>query len=98
MINPPIIRVEVPPDVVQAVSRCPPAERNWMPKAVAKFWPGSYDVPICSALPSRIIAWRASVLTAPAKRSRAVFRPTTTGIASTSTIRSSYTSCKIRRA
>ena len=54
-----------------------------MPNARAKFWPSSWLVPICSALPSPIIASHVSVLSAPAKRSFGVLRPTTTGIAST---------------
>ncbi len=60
-----------------------------MPKARAKFWPSSWLVAICSALPSPIIPSRVSVLSAPAKRSRAVFMPTTTGMASTFTMKSS---------
>ena len=40
-----------------------------MSNALAKFWPSSWLVPICSALPSPIIASQASVLMAPAKRS-----------------------------
>ena len=54
-----------------------------MSKALAKFWPSSWLVPICSALPSPIIASQVSVLMAPAKRSLAVLRPTSTGMAST---------------
>ena len=67
-----------------------------MPNALAKFWPSSCDVPICSALPSPVISSSVIVLVAPAKRSRAVLRPTTTGIARTSTMKSSYTSRRIR--
>ncbi len=55
-----------------------------MSKARAKFCPSSWLVPICRALPSRIIASSARVFVAPAKRSRAVLRPSTTGIASIS--------------
>jgi hypothetical protein len=38
------------------------------------------------------------VLIAPANRSRAVLRPTSTGSARTLTMKSSYTSCRMRRA
>ena len=60
-----------------------------MLKARAKFWPSSCEVPICSALPSRIIASSVRVLTAPANRSAAVFLPRMTGIASTCVMKSS---------
>ena len=40
-----------------------------MPNARAKFWPSSWLVPICSALPSPIIASHVSVFVAPGKRS-----------------------------
>ena len=69
-----------------------------MSNALAKFWPSSWLVPSCSALPSPIMPSHVYVAVAPAKRSRAVFRPTTTGMPSTLTIRSSYASCRIRRA
>ena len=46
-----------------------------MSKTLAKFWPRSWLVPICSALPSPIIASTVRVLTAPGKRSAAVLRP-----------------------
>ncbi len=59
-----------------------------MSNARAKFWPSSWLVPIWSALPSRIIASHVSVLIAPAKRSDDVFRPTSTGMASCSTMKS----------
>ncbi len=55
-----------------------------MSNARAKFWPNSWLVPICSALPSAIIASHVMVLIAPGKRSAAVLRPTTTGMASVS--------------
>ena len=69
-----------------------------MPKALAKFWPSSWLVPIWRALPSPMMASHAIVLTAPAKRSRAVFTPTNTGMASVSTMKARYTSSRIRRA
>ncbi len=59
-----------------------------MSNALAKFWPSSWLVPICRALPSRIMASQVSVLMAPAKRSLAVLRPTRTGMARTFTMKS----------
>ena len=59
-----------------------------MSKARAKFWPSSWLVPICRALPSRIIASQVMVLMAPAKRSRRVLTPTCTGMARTLTMKS----------
>ena len=59
-----------------------------MPKTLAKFCPNSWLVPIWSALPSPIIPSHVRLLTAPANRSFAVFSPTTTGIASTFTMKS----------
>ena len=87
MISPPTMRVETPHDVVQACCWVPDASRYWMSKALAKFWPSSWLVPICSALPSPIIASHVSVLTAPANRSLAVLRPTITGMARTSVMK-----------
>ena len=69
MISPPIMRVETPQLVVQQVSSTPSALWYLMSKTLAKFWPSSWLVPICRALPSPIIASQASVLVAPAKRS-----------------------------
>ena len=46
-----------------------------MPNARAKFWPSSWLVPICSALPSPIIASHVNVLVAPAKRSAGGLEP-----------------------
>ena len=89
MISPPTIRVDTPHDVVHAVCCTPVSSRNSMPNTRAKFCPSSWLVPICSALPSPIIASQVNVLVAPANRSRAVFSPTTTGIASTLTMKSS---------
>jgi hypothetical protein len=63
-----------------------------MPNTLAKFWPSSWLVPICNALPSPIIPSMVYVASAPAKRSRSVFRPTSTGMPSTLTAKSSYTS------
>ena len=54
----------------------------------AKFWPSSWLVPICNALPSTMSASHARVLMAPGNRSRAVLRPGTTGMASTLTMKS----------
>ena len=59
-----------------------------MSNAREKFCPSSWLVPICSALPSPIIASQVMVLVAPAKRSSGIFIPTSTGIASTSIITS----------
>ncbi len=67
-----------------------------MSKALAKFWPSSWLVPICSALPSPIMASHVIVLMAPANRSLGVLRPTSTGMASTSTMKSRYTSWRMR--
>ena len=98
MTRPPTIRVDEPQDVCQAYCRRLSGARNWMSKALAKFCPSSCEVPICSALPSPVISSMVIVLVAPANRSRAVLRPTTTGSASTSTTKSSYTSRRICRA
>ena len=51
-----------------------------------KFCPSSWLVPICSALPSPIIPSQVQVRFAPAKRSRAVLCPVSTGMDSTSTM------------
>ncbi len=67
MINPPNMRVDEPHDVVHAVCCAPSASRNWISNTRAKFCPSSWLVPICSALPSRIIASHDSELSAPAK-------------------------------
>ena len=67
-----------------------------MPKTRAKFWPSSWLVPIWSALVSPIMASQVNVLLAPANRSRAVLSPGTTGSASTLTMKSSYTSRRMR--
>ena len=83
------MRVEVPHDVVHASCWAPASSRYWMSKRRAKFWPSSWLVPICNALPSSIIASQVMVLVAPGNRSPAVLRPTTTGIASTFTMKSS---------
>ncbi len=88
MMRPPTIRVDTPHDVVQHSCCCPAASRYWISKARAKFWPSSWLVPICRALPSRIMASQARVLMAPGKRSRLVLRPLNTGIASTSIMKS----------
>ena len=88
MIKPPTMRVDAPHDVVHAVCCVPSASRNSISNTRAKFWPSSWLVPICNALPSRIIASHVSVLSAPGKRSFTVFKPTTTGIASTFTMKS----------
>ena len=98
MISPPTIRVELPHEVCQASSRSPLGARKLMSNARAKFCPSSCEVPICRALPSPVISSSVIVLVAPANRSRAVLRPTTTGSASTSTMKSSYTSRRMRTA
>ena len=54
-----------------------------MSNALAKFWPRSWLVPHCSALPSCISASMQYVVTAPGNFSLSVFAPLTTGIAST---------------
>ena len=61
---------------------------NWMSNARAKFCPSSCEVPICSALPSRITPSHDHEISAPANFSRSVLRPRKTGIASSSTIAS----------
>ena len=83
------MRVDDPQDVVHTVCCAPSASRYWMPNTLAKFCPNSWLVPICSALPSPIIASHVRLFTAPANRSFVVFSPTTTGIASTLTMKSS---------
>ena len=89
MISPPTMRVDAPHDVVHAVLRLPDSSLNSMPKTDAKFWPSSWLVPICSALPSPVIASHVIVLMAPAKRSRVVLSPTATEIPRTSTMNAS---------
>ena len=64
----------------------------------AKFCPSSWLVPICSALPSRIMASHVQVVVAPEKRSRSVLRPVRMGMARTLTMKSSYTSWRMRSA
>ena len=88
MISPPIMRVDTPHDVCQTYSWLPASVENWVPNALAKFWPSSWLVPICSALPSPIIASHVKVLMAPGNRSRAVLRPVRMGMASTFTMKS----------
>jgi hypothetical protein len=69
-----------------------------MSNAFAKFCPSSWLVPSCRAFPSPIMPSSVYVLVAPANRSRIVLRPTITGIASIWRMKSSYTSCRMRRA
>ena len=69
-----------------------------MSKGRAKFCPSSWLVPICSALPSPIIPSVVQVRVAPAKRSRAVLWPVSTGTLSTSTMVERYTSLRMRSA
>ena len=69
-----------------------------MSKGLAKFCPNSWLVPICSALPSPIIPSVVQVRLAPAKRSRAVLWPVSTGMLSASTMVARYTSLRIRSA
>ena len=56
------------------------------PEGREKFWPSSWLVAICSALPSPIIPSQVQVRVAPANRSRAVLCPVSTGSAATSNI------------
>ena len=56
MIRAPMRRVLTPQLVAQTCSRLPSASWNLTSKAFAKFWPRSWLVPACSALPSCIIA------------------------------------------
>ena len=79
-------RVDTPHEVCQTYSSTPSVVVNVMPKALEKFWPSSWLVPICSALPSPIIPSHVQVRVAPAKRSRAVLWPVSTGNAATSTM------------
>src|SRR5713101_6812627 len=95
MISAPISRVDTPHDVCQTCSCSPDSEEYRVPKTLAKFWPSSWLVPICSALPSPIIPSQVHDVMAPANRSLAVLRPVSTGTASTSTMTSRYTSVKI---
>ena len=69
-----------------------------MSKGREKFCPSSWLVPICRALPSPIIPSVVQVRVAPAKRSRAVLWPVSTGMLSTSTIVERYTSLRMRNA
>ena len=55
MISAPTSRVDTPHDVCQACSDDPVEDWKVMSKALAKFWPSSWLVPICRALPSPII-------------------------------------------
>jgi hypothetical protein len=81
MTSPPIMRVEVPQDVVQANCSTPCASRYLISEDFAKFCPRKCEVPACSALPSCIMASIDQVETAPGKRSAADFSPAITGIA-----------------
>ena len=56
MMSPPTSRVETPHDVCQTCSSSPALFWNFTSKALPKFWPRSWLVPACSALPSCIIA------------------------------------------
>ena len=86
MIKAPISRLDAPHDVCHTYSNTPEGPENWVPKTLEKFCPSSWLVPICSALPSPIIPSQVQVRIAPAKRSRTVFSPVSTGIAMTSTM------------
>ena len=92
MISPPIMRVDTPQEVVHAIALAPSAPWKEMSNALAKFWPSSWLVPICNALPSRIIASTVRVLVAPGKRSWGILRPRNTGMARYSSMKSAYTS------
>ncbi len=82
------MRVETPQEVCQTNSRSAPCSWYVVLKALAKFWPSSWLVPICSALPSPIMPSSVRVLMAPAKRSRAVLRPSTTSMPRTLVMKS----------
>ena len=84
MISAPSSRVEAPHDVCHGCCRRPSRSVNSVPNAFEKFWPSSWLVPICSALPSRITPSHVQDRTAPANFSRCVFSPVKTGIAMTS--------------
>ncbi len=88
MISPPTMRVDEPHEVCHTYSSDPDSDEYWVSNTLAKFWPSSWLVPICRALPSPIIASTVNVLMAPGNRSRAVLRPGSTGMASTFTMKS----------
>ena len=82
------MRVVLPQEVCQTCSWVPSLDRYWVWNALAKFWPSSWLVPSCSALPSPIMPSSVRVLMAPANRSLAVLRPRTTSIARTFSMKS----------
>ena len=88
MTSPPTSRVEAPHDVCHPCTDSPVSDWNSIPNAREKFCPSSWLVPIWSALPSDIMASQVHVVVAPAKRSRSVLRPISTGTARTSTMKS----------
>ena len=69
----PMRRVLTPQLVVQANSCVFWRERNWMPLALAKFWPRKWEVPAWMALRSWTMASMVRVRTAPGKRSDSRF-------------------------
>ncbi len=54
MISAPMVRVDMPQDVVQACCTVLSASLKVMSKPLAKFWPRLWLVAICRALPSRM--------------------------------------------
>ncbi len=56
MTRPPISRVDVPHDVCHTYSGSPRSFWNLTSNALPKFWPRSWLVPACSALPSCMYA------------------------------------------
>lgn len=82
------MRVETPHEVCQTSSCLPSFDRYCVLKALAKLVPSSWLVPSCRALPSPIMPSRVRVLMAPAKRSLAVLRPSTTSMPSTFVMKS----------
>jgi hypothetical protein len=79
-------RVEAPHEVCQTYSSDALGVGVGDVEGRAKFWPSSWLVPICRALPSPIIPSQVQVRVAPAKRSRAVLWPVSTGMRATSTM------------
>ncbi len=77
----PMVRVDMPQLVAQTKSRRPSASWKVTSKARAKFCPRSWLVAACSARRSCIMASTEKVSTAPAKRSRGVLAPASTGMA-----------------
>mmetsp|Transcript_22814 Transcript_22814/g.70485 ORF Transcript_22814/g.70485 Transcript_22814/m.70485 type:complete len:413 (+) Transcript_22814:169-1407(+) len=92
MMSPPTMRVDTPHDVCHTCRCSPSSSWNCVPKALAKFCPRLWLVPACSALRSPIIASIVYVWSAPANFSMRLLRPQMTGMASTPSASSRYTS------